>query len=270
MHRKLVERIAANQHGVITIAQLYRAGLTPDAVRHQVRCGYLHRIYRGVYAVGRPDLTLKGEWMAAVKACGEGAALSHRSAAELWELLDHKGGVIHVTVPVRGGRARRKGIRLHRAPSMVPAVTTLRDRIPVTNPARTIEDLKTAVDASELRNAIRAAEVANLPIGDLSHLVHGTRSELELIFLELVRRHGLPEPEVNVRVGSFLVDFLWRQQRLIVETDSRRYHRGQLAAAEDLLRDSRLRSLGFEVLRFTYWEVVNEPERVVAAVRARL
>jgi very-short-patch-repair endonuclease len=244
--------------------------LTPDAVRHEVRRGYLHRIYRGVYAVGRPDLTRKGEWMAAVKACGAGAALSHRSAAELWRLLEHRGGPMHVTVPVAGGRAKRDGIRIHRIPSLSSVVTTLRDRIPVTKPDRTINDLRNLLEPSELRDAIRAAEASNLPIGDVTHLVRRTRSELEWMFLELIHRHGLPEPEVNVRVGRFLVDFLWREQRLIVETDGQRYHRGQLAAADDLLRDEKLRREDYVVLRFGYWEILNEPLAVIARVRASL
>jgi very-short-patch-repair endonuclease len=270
MHRKLVERIAANQHGVITIGQLYWAGLTPDAVRHQVRRGYLHRIYHGVYAVGRPDLTREGEWMAAVKACGDGAALSHRSAAELWKLLEYGGGLIHVTVPVRGGRAPRDRIRIHRIAALTPELTTLRDRIPVTKPRRTLEDLRGSIEPSLLRDAIRGAEVAHLPIGDLTHLVHGTRSELELMFLELVRRHRLPEPEVNLRVGRFLVDFLWRPQRVIAEVDGERFHRGATATADDLARDAALRGLGFEVVRLGYWEIVNHPRAAVGQLSDRL
>ena len=270
MHRKLVERIAANQHGVITIDQLYRVGLTPDAVRHQVRIGYLHRIYRGVYAVGRPDLTQKGRWMAAVKACGDGAALSHRSAAELWGFLELRGGPSHVTVPVGGGRAGRDGIRVHRSPSLGPSGTTLRDHIAVTKPRRTLEDLRGAIEASALRDAIRAAEVAGFPIGDLSHPIKRTRSELELIFLELIRRHRLPEPEVNVRVGRFLVDFLWRRQRLVVEVDGGRFHRGALANGDDLVRDARERALRFHVVRLSYWQVVNEASEVIAQLRVRL
>jgi very-short-patch-repair endonuclease len=120
------------------------------------------------------------------------------------------------------------------------------------------------------RDAIRAAESALLPVGDLGGLIERTRSELELMFLELVRRHGLPEPEVNVRIGRFLVDFLWRRQRLIVETDGGRFHRGPVATADDLLRDAKLRELGFEVLRIAYWQVVSEPLAVVGQLRARL
>jgi very-short-patch-repair endonuclease len=126
------------------------------------------------------------------------------------------------------------------------------------------------VEPAQLRDAIRAAEIANLPIGDYARLIQRTRSELELIFLELIRRHGLPEPEINVRVERFLVDFLWREQRLVVEVDGERYHRGEVARLADLQRDARLGALGFEVLRLGYWEIVNDPEGVVARVRERL
>jgi very-short-patch-repair endonuclease len=275
MHRKVVDpdvliaQIAGRQHGIVTLEQLYRAGVTPDGVRHRVRTRRLFRVYRGVYAVGRRDLTQEGAWMAAVKASGPGAALSHRSAAELWALLKRGGGPAHVTVPVLGGRNRRDGIRIHRSPSVASA-STIRDGIPVTRPLRTLADLRSMVEPAQLRDAIRAAEIANLPIGDYARLIQRTRSELELIFLELIRRHGLPEPEINVRVERFLVDFLWREQRLVVEVDGERYHRGEVARLADLQRDARLGALGFEVLRLGYWEIVNDPEGVVARVRERL
>jgi very-short-patch-repair endonuclease len=267
---QVIVRIAARQHGVITLEQLYRAGLTPDGVKHRVRTGRLHRIHRGVYALGRADLSRKGSWKAATLALGDGAALSHRSAAELWGFLAPRSGCIDVTVRRRSGRARRPGLRVHRSPSLTDALMTARDGIPVTTPQRTLIDLRRVVAPAELRDAIRAAEIAGRPVGDLAKLTRRTRSDLELRFLQLLRRRRLPEPEVNVRVGPFLVDFVWRQQRLVVETDGERFHRGQLAAAEDRARDDELRALGFEVLRFSHGHVVSQPGRVAALVRTRL
>jgi very-short-patch-repair endonuclease len=265
-----VALVAARQHAVVGLDQLYRAGLTPDAVKHRVRSGRLHRIHRGVYALGRAELTLKGRWKAATLALGDGAALSHRSAAELWGMFAPRSGSIDVTVRSRTGRARRAGIRLHRSFSLTGAVTTPRDGIAVTRPQRTLTDLRRVVAADELRDAIRAAEIAGMPIGDYAKLTERTRSELELRFLYLVRRRRLPEPEINVRVGPYLVDFLWRSQRLVVETDGERFHRGELAAAEDRARDDQLRAFGFEILRFGRREVMQEPHAVAALVRARL
>ena len=106
---QLTADIASRQQGVVTIAQLYRAGLTPDAVKHRVRSGRLHRIHRGVYAVGRAELGRKGRWKAATLAMGDGATLSHRSAAELWALLGPRSGPVtsrsHGAQVERGGRA---------------------------------------------------------------------------------------------------------------------------------------------------------------------
>ena len=112
----LVAKIAANQHGVITTAQLFYAGLSEAAITRRVTAGRLHRLYRGVYAVGHTNLSQEGKWMAAVLACGEGAALSHDSAAHLWRYSPKSPPYSHVTVPDHGGRSKRKGVALHRRP----------------------------------------------------------------------------------------------------------------------------------------------------------
>jgi hypothetical protein len=182
--------------------------------------------FTGVYAVGHPGLSAQGRWMAAVLACGEGAVLSHRSAAELWKMLDPASGLIQVSVPTTAGRRRRAGIRLHRRRSL-DARSMSHKGIPVTTPAQTIADLTGNVAPAQLRRAIRQAEVLGLRTGVAAG--EPTRSELEHRFLRLCHRHRIPMPEVNVRVGKFEVDFLWRQRRLIVETDGYRFHRGSAA-----------------------------------------
>ncbi len=126
--------IASCQHGVITLTQLIQAGLSRSAVKRRVAAGRLHRIHRGVYAVGHSGLSHHGRWMAAVLACGPGAVLSHRAAAELWRLLEPSHGDIDVTVPGQGGRAKRRMLRIHRS-SLPGSSTTVRDRIAVTTPA---------------------------------------------------------------------------------------------------------------------------------------
>lgn len=266
---ELVAKIAARQHGAISVDQLHRAGISRDALRRRAQSGRLHRVFRGVYAVGHPGLSLYGRWMAAALTCGEGAVVSHRSAAELWGLLQSKAGPIHISVPGDAGRSRRPGIRLHRRIALRPDATTRRYGIPVTKPAQTIADLRACVSAGELRRAIRQAEVLGLPAGPMVDRDH-TRSELEWKFLGLCRRRGLPAPDVNVRIGPHLVDFLWRERRLVVETDGYRYHRGRQAFEDDRARDLDLRSRGYDVLRFTYWQVSDESKRVVAAIRDSL
>jgi very-short-patch-repair endonuclease len=268
---RAIARIAANQHGVMSVDQLRALGLSLDAISYRVRIGRLHRIHRGVYAVGHARLSNEGRWMAAVLACGPGAALSHRSAAALWRMLPHGRGHAEVTVPGHGGRKRRKGIRLHRSISLHPAQTTLRAGIPVTTPARTLADLRRCATPDELSKARRQAEVRGYRLDDQGDAEPDlTRTELERRFVRLCRRHGLPLPEVDVRIGGYIVDFLWRDRSLVVETDSYRYHRGRAAFEHDYRRQAWLIAAGFEVVRFTWRQVVDEPEEVVAAVRVRL
>lgn len=143
---------------------------------------------------------------------------------------------------------------------------TLRNGIPVTTPARTISDLRGTGPEWELRRAIRQADVLGLPTGPVPGWDR-TRSDLERDFLGICRRHRLPLPEVNVRVGRFLVDFLWRDQRLIVETDGYRYHRGRQAFEDDRARSLELRARGFEVIRLSEKQVAEEPRSVVEALR---
>jgi very-short-patch-repair endonuclease len=97
-----------------------------------------------------------------------------------------------------------------------------------------------------------------------------TRSELEHLFLRLCERHGIPKPEVNVRIGPDEVDFLWRAERLIVETDGYRYHRGSQAFEDDRERDLELHSHGYTIRRFSYRQVTTTPQRVAATIAEAL
>jgi very-short-patch-repair endonuclease len=287
-----IARLAKRQHGVIAVKQLHALGVSDDAVRGRARAGRLHRVHRGVYAVGHSALSSEAQWMAAVLACGGRrlpamgrerrdpmvletwqAALSHRSAAVLWQLLPPGEGLVNISTPTHGGRANRKGIRLHRSITLQPADVTLRSSIPVTTPARTIADLRRCsvgrrrvISPWELRRAIRQADVLGLSIGEETGRDR-TRSDLERDFLRLCRRHRLPKPEVNVRVGRYLVDFLWRDRMLIVETDGYRYHRGRAAFEDDRARDLALRATGHEVVRVADRQVDDEPDQVARVIR---
>ena len=205
--------------------------------------------------------------MAAVLACGAGAVVSHGSAAVLWGLLRVVPGPVDVSVSSANGRSRRSGIRLHRCPSLAPGLFTERRRIPVTTPARTVADLRSVVPAWQWRRAARQAEFAGYR---LEIETDGTRSDPEADFLRLCRRYRLPAPEVNVRVGRWTVDFLWRSQRVAVETDSYGYHRGSIAFEDDHARDLDLHALGIDVRRFTWRQIESQPDRVVVAVRQAL
>jgi very-short-patch-repair endonuclease len=203
------------------------------------------------------------------------ATLSHRSAAVLWGLLDPVGSAIDVTIKGSAGRSKRRGIRLHRSVSLTAADVTVSRGIPVTKPARTIADLRRMassrlseriVTASELRRAIRQADVLGLPVGP-NTVPDGTRSELERRFLALCRQNRLPVPDVNVRVGAIEVDFLWRETRLVVETDGYRYHRGRIAFEDDRARDLELQARGYLVIRLTHRQVAEEPGRIAEILR---
>jgi very-short-patch-repair endonuclease len=207
--------------------------------------------------------------MAAVLACGVGAVLSHRNAAALWKLIDPPNGAIDVSVPTTSGRVHRAGIRLHRRISLDRKSITWRNDIPVTTPAQTLADLQGCVPADKLRRAIRQAEVLGLPTG-LEKASEPTRSELEHLFLRLCHRHRIPTPEVNVRIGKHEVDFLWRRQRLIVETDGYRFHRGSAAFENDHDRDLDLRGDSFDLRRFTYRQITTQPDRVARSITAAL
>jgi very-short-patch-repair endonuclease len=170
----------------------------------------------------------------------------------------------HVTVAGEG--RSRPGIRVHRSPTLSPADLTLRGAIPVTKPARTLRDLRRTVPGPVFVRALRQAEFLRLPLDgvDTDH----TRSGLEARFLALLRRHRLPRPEVNVRVEGFVVDFLWRVERLIAELDGWETHRTRSAFEQDRARDNQLRRGGFEVVRFTWRQVTDDPSGVAATVRS--
>ena len=218
--------------------------------------------------------------MAAVLACGPGAALSHTSAGWLWGILRNPrrpsadpleghpdGGISHVTVP-RECKSRR-GIKVHRSRTLLPSHTTRRLGIPVTTPSRTLFDLRRTLPQRVFAAALRQAEFLELPVDpDLGP--DETRSDMEAIFLALCRRHRLPKPEVNVRIGEFDVDFLWPERRLAVEVDGWDAHRTRSAFEEDRARDLKLKLLGYEGVRFTWRQLTEDSAAVASALRELL
>jgi very-short-patch-repair endonuclease len=218
--------------------------------------------------------------MAAVLACGEGAVLSHLSAADLWGIrrrvrrlaeAGRRGEVpdVHVTVPRTSGLRKRNGIVLHRSSTLVAGHCTLNDGIPVTTPTRTLADLRPLISPAQFNATVREAEFLRLPIEDQFEF-DGAGTELERAMLALCRRHRLPPPEVNVKVDRLEVDFLWRSERLVVEVDGWEAHRSRSAFESDRARDARLAVLGYERIRFTWRQVTSEPKRVAGTIRALL
>lgn len=207
--------------------------------------------------------------MAAVLAAGEGAVLSHSSAAGLWEYLRPIQGPAHVTVIAAVRRKARTGIVMHRSRTLTARDITRRYGIAVTTPARTVEDLRGTVEPYLFRRALRQAELAGHRVPHLS-AVKRTRSDLELLFLALCDEHGLPRPLVNRRVHGYRVDFWWPEQRVAVETDSWDYHRGSVAFEDDHGRDLELRAHGIATCRYTGDQLEAASEAVAADLREAL
>lgn len=290
----LVATLAQTQHGVVSGWQMVDLGLSRSGIGHRVRMGRLHRVMSNVYAVGHARLSREGRWMAAVLTAGRGAVLSHASAAAHWELRRGSSPVIDVTVPTRAGRRPRHGLRIHRSGRLRPEDVTTYDAIPVTSPARTLLDIAEQISRGSLERAVDRADALGIfdlvDVRDVLAAYPGragsgsliavldlyreepqfTRSEFEELFLELCEAHAIPRPTVNGSAGGYEVDFLWRAQRLVVETDGRRDHATRAAFERDRAKDARLVVAGYHVVRFTYRQVTREPVAVAATVLALL
>ena len=264
-----IARLAGHDHGVLASEELVACGLSRAGIHRRVEKGRLHPLHRGVYAVGHSAVSRQGQWLAAVKACGQGAAVSHQSAAELWELLPRCHGRFHITVPEHRRPRPGRGISVHRSKTLNDHDLTRRHRIAVTTPGRTLRDLKRVVSREQWETAVDRARGRGFAVGDVVDDAP-TRSALERRFLRLCRRHRIPAPRVNVWVAGFLVDFLWEEARLILEVDGYEFHRGRAAFEADRARDAKLTLHGYRVLRFTYPQVARDPAAVAHAVRHML
>jgi len=285
--------LAGKQHGVVARRQLLALGLGAAAIGRRLEAGRLHRIHTGVYAVGHPVLGVNGRWMAAVLAGGAGAALGYASAAALWDLRRGVPSVIDVVVPSAGGRAR-PGLRIHRHPGLGSDEVRVARGIRVTTPARTILDYAAVATDRDLAYALDQAEIqqltdyAALDAMARAHPRHrgstrlrrtlaayeagatGTPSDLEKAFLALCARHGFPRPLVNLPLCGLTVDFVFVVQRVVVETDSWRWHRGRAAFERDRERDAILAAAGYTTLRFTDRQIELAEPSVVRALGAAL
>ncbi len=290
MSREIEKRIAdrsACQHGVITRRQLLEAGLSPSAVDRRLMSGRYHAIHSGVYLI-LPFPVQHTREMAAVLASGRGAVVSHVSAAPLWGLRAIAEGPVDVIAP--GNCGRRKGIRVHRV-RLPEGERTVRYRVPVTTPARTLLDLASVLEARELEGVVARAEREALVRPDeLAKLVERhagqrgarairrvfqlpgapalTRSAAEAELLALVREAGLPPPECNVSIGRYEIDFIWRKARLAVEVDGFRYHSSRPRFEGDRRKDAELVATGLTVLHLSWRQVAEQA--MATAVRLGL
>jgi predicted transcriptional regulator of viral defense system len=293
-----IAALAARQHAVFSLDQLGELGLSVRAASRRAAAGRLHRIHQGVYSlVPRKLLAREGHWMAAVLACGPGAVLSHRSAAALLGLRPAGWTRIEVTVPGRSGR-ERDGIKVHRSTTLTPADTTRVNDIPCTTTARTLLDLAEVVARRALERAFDESEI--LELFDLRSLEDqlernqtrtgacrvrallqehqigstATRSDLEEAFLALCRKAAVPDPQVNEWVDledgelPIWADFVWRKQRVIVETDGRKVHGTHRARERDPRRDQRAILAGWRPIRTTWRQVMHRPHELAPTIIA--
>jgi Protein of unknown function (DUF559) len=276
-------RLAGRQHGVLSRQQLLALGFSSRAIEHRRDTGRLHLVARGVYAVGWPALDRRRRWMAALLACGDGAVLSHRSAAALLGIGTEQPGLVDVSVR-RRCELRRPGLRIRGRPRLAPEALGLSDGIPVTSPAQTLVDLTTELDIVAVERAVNDADKRDLidpealrvaldhfagepgvrPLRDLLDRLtfRLSDSDLEIFFRPIAAEAGLPPPLSKQIVNRFEVDFYWPNLGLIVETDGLRYHRTPAAQKRDALRDRTHVIAGMSPLRFSHHEVRYEPRKV--------
>ncbi len=281
----MIGRIAARAHGVVTRAELREAGVTDAEIRHRIATGALLREYPAVFRVGHRAPSLEARYIAAVRACGDGAVLSGRAAAHLYGLVAGPPPPPEVTAR---GKRRLKGVLTRRASAIDS--TTYRG-IPIATVPATLVELAAVLPTEQLGRACHEAEVkhrttprqveavlARRPnrrgAGKLRRILAGdepiTVSRLERRFVELVRGAGLPLPVTNSTAGTRRVDCRWPQARLTVELDGFRYHHSRYAWEQDRRREREARARGDEFRRYTYGDVYEEPTAMLAELRRLL
>jgi len=282
-----VAGIAANQWGVVSTSDLHRCGLSDNAIASRVRRGWLHPLHRGVYAVGHARLIAEGQFMAAVKACGKDAVLSHYAAGAHWGIVKWDDRYPEVTVPRQGTR-RHRGLRVHQSATIE---ATIHKHIPITTPARTLVDLASVLPYKPLRRAVREAMAKRLVAprqlvaamqphrrgtANLRRILATgytpTRSELEDAVLDLIVSGGLVVPDVNrpltINGRRVIPDFRWPQQRLVIEADGAEWHDFRVAREDDAERQAILEADGERVVRVTWDQAVRRQKQTLARLEA--
>jgi very-short-patch-repair endonuclease len=289
-----VARVAASQLGLVTIAQLRELGVPDGTLADAVTGGRLHPVFHGVYSVGHRYLTSQARLLAATLACGEGSVVSHGTAARLYGMKDWWTEEIDVIAPVEAGR-KIAGIRRRFVPVPVGDEIWRRYGVPVTSPARTIVDYAGISNATGLSELIEQASVLGLlHIAAIDRVLDGPRrrgakqlrralepwrryrpgikirSRMEAKLLPLLTEAALPIPETNAKVRAggktYEVDFLWRPQKLVVETDGGRFHDNPAAGSRDSERNHALSEAGYEIPRLGWEDLRDRPDAAMAEI----
>jgi len=288
-----VAAVAAEGWGVVSTAELLGCGLSHQAIATRRRGGRLHRLHRGAYAVGHPNPPWQGRLLAAAKACGPAAVLSHSSAATLWGLLDFDEHRYPEVTVLNGGGGHHPGIRVHRTSTLISRDRSRAQLVPVTAPARTLLDLAAIVDGAALRSLVRRAQgLSRVNLRQLHEVLirlrprrgsrrlasviatgpAPTRTVLEDVVLDLLLSGGFEHPDVNqpLRIGDrrLIPDFRWPCERLIVEADGGAWHDEKVAREDDAERQGLLEAHGERVLRVSWNQAVSQPSETLTRIRA--
>jgi very-short-patch-repair endonuclease len=293
-----VWRLASKQQGLVSRDQLRGLGVTDEAVSKAMSRGWLYPVFHAVYNVGHRRLTWQGRLLAATLACGEGSTISHGSAAWLLGLRVEHPEAIDVIAPVEAGR-KIAGIRRRFVPLPVGGEVWRREGIPVTSPARTIVDCAGISGVRGLNELIEQASVLGLlDVRAIDRILDGPRrrganrlqraiapwrryrpgikirSRMEAKLLPMLTEAALPIPETNARlpVGTkvYEVDFLWRSQKLVVETDGGRFHDNPRAGSRDSKRNHALIRAGFRIPRLGWEDLRDRPEEALREIASLL
>jgi hypothetical protein len=291
----VVAAFALGQEAVFAVWQLPALKVSPRLVQERAKRGQLHRIHRGVYGLLPKQLLSRNALLkAAVLACGPTAGLSHRAAASLHGLLMNRRVRIDVTVQTRAPR-KRPGLDIHRSTTLIERDLVVVERIRCTSVARTLMDIAPGVSDGQMTRAFDQAEV--LEVFDLNAIndqlernpthpgagriramladyvfMGQTRGEFERRMLPRLKAAGFPMPKNNEWIvlddgeRAICADFCWREQRLVVETDGKKTHLTHRAFECDRRDDQRLIAAGWTVIRITWKQLENEPERILRTI----
>lgn len=277
--------------------QLRTLGLGDRAISHALERGWLKPVFHGVFAVGHEHLTVNARLLAATMACGPGSVVSHGTAAWLLGLRDWRPKEIDVIAPVEAGR-KIAGVRRRFVPPPVGGEVWRRNGVPVTSPARTIVDCAGILDAREVSGLIEQAAVEGmLDIVAIDRILDGPRrrgtkkllralapwrryrrgikirSRMEAKLLPLLTEAALPIPQTNAKLRLagkvYEVDFLWREQKLVVETDGGRFHDNPAAGGRDSDRNHALARAGYRLPRLGWEDLRDRPDSTMREI-ARL
>lgn len=292
--------MATAQGGVVSLSQLREEGVSRRRTAERAGNGKLHRIHRGVYTVGHRSVSRATRLRAALLACGEGAVVSHGTAAAFHRLFDEWPYFIDVTVPVEAGR-KIDGVRCRRCRYPEPEEVEVRSGITVTTIARTLVDLAGILRLPDLRKVVgrvairrkldlqavdvaiynakgrrglKKLELALVPYRTKDGKVPDVRSDFETLVLPQLLDRGMSRPATNAPIHidgeRFLIDFLWERQGVIVETDGRATHETPTAFQDDRRRDQFLAAAGYRVLRVTWSQIHGDTQGVLGRISRAL